>query len=302
MPEKKTTNSIHEEHRARMQERVARDGLTSLAAHEVLEYLLYFSIPRRDTNPLAHRLIQHFGGFCQVLDASEEELMQVQGIGPASARLLHSFRDVARFYQIQKHKEHPVQLRNAEMCCEYIRPLFNDPKREEFYMIAMNDDYVPLKPSFIENAEKRLAKLDKFFPDEAQAQVTVTVEKSGQTVEIMLRSKDLAMRAEKTDERMEDALADAVDLLTRRVVKYRKRLGTKLTAAAAEIPATEPEESMDIVREKHFALKPCSTEEAILQMNLLGHSFFLYHSTENDKIQVVYRRADGGYGVLIPEA
>ena len=82
----------------------------------------------------------------------------------------------------------------------------------------------------------------------------------------------------------------------------RKRLGTKLTAAAAEIPATEPEESMDIVREKHFALKPCSTEEAILQMDLLGHSFFLYHSTENDKIQVVYRRADGGYGVLIPEA
>ena len=119
---------------------------------------------------------------------------------------------------------------------------------------------VTLKPSFIENAEKRLAKLDKFFPDEAQAQVTVTVEKSGQTVEIMLRSKDLAMRAEKTDERM------------------------------------------DIVREKHFALKPCSTEEAILQMDLLGHSFFLYHSTENDKIQVVYRRADGGYGVLIPEA
>ena len=96
---------------------------------------------------------------------------------------------------------------------------------------------VTLKPSFIENAEKRLAKLDKFFPDAAQAQVTVTVEKSGQTVEIMLRSKDLAMRAEKTDERMEDALADAVDLLTRRVVKYRKRLGTKLTAAAAEIPA-----------------------------------------------------------------
>ena len=58
---------------------------------------------------------------------------------------------------------------------------------------------VTLKPSFIENAEKRLAKLDKFFPDEAQAQVTVTVEKSGQTVEIMLRSKDLAMRAEKTN-------------------------------------------------------------------------------------------------------
>lgn len=160
---------------------------------------------------------------------------------------------------------------------------------------------VSLKPSFIENAEKRLAKLDKFFPDEAHAQVTVTVEKSGQTVEIMLRSRDLTMRAEKTDDRMEDALADAVDLLTRRVVKYRKRLGSKLTAAAAELAAAEPEEPINVVREKRFAVKPCSTEEAILQMDLLGHSFFLYRSTENDQIQAVYRRADGGYGVLIPE-
>lgn len=161
---------------------------------------------------------------------------------------------------------------------------------------------VTLKPGFIENAEKRLAKLDKFFPEEAQAQVTVTVEKSGQTVEITLYSRDLTMRAEKTADRMEDALADAVDLLTRRVVKHRKRLGARLTAAAAELPAAEPEESIDIVREKHFSLKPCSTEEAILQMDLLGHSFFLYHSTENDRVQVVYRRADGGYGVLVPEA
>ena len=171
MPEKKTTNSIHEEHRARMQERVARDGLTSL------EYLLYFSIPRRDTNPLAHRLIQHFGGFCQVLDASEEELMQVQGIGPASARLLHSFRDVARFYQIQKHKEHPVQLRNAEMCCEYIRPLFSEPKREEFYMIAMNDDYVPLKEIYIASGIPNRVQFDthKLLRDAVASQCTCVV-------------------------------------------------------------------------------------------------------------------------------
>ena len=177
MPEKKTTNTIHEEHRARMQERVARDGLTSLAAHEVLEYLLYFSIPRRDTNPLAHRLIQHFGGFCQVLDASEEELMQVQGIGPASARLLHSFRDVARFYQIQKHKEHPVQLRNAEMCCEYIRPLFSEPKREEFYMIAMNDDYVPLKEIYIASGIPNRVQFDthKLLRDAVASQCTCVV-------------------------------------------------------------------------------------------------------------------------------
>ena len=160
---------------------------------------------------------------------------------------------------------------------------------------------VSLKPSFIELAEKKLAKLDKFFPEEAQAQVTVTVEKSGQTVEITLRSDGLTLRAEKRGERMEDALADAVDLLVRRVVKYRKRLGDRLTSAASETTIAEPEDTFTIVREKRFAVKPCSTEEAILQMDLLGHNFYLFRSVDNDEIQVVYRRADGGYGLLIPE-
>ena len=161
---------------------------------------------------------------------------------------------------------------------------------------------VTLKPGFIEKAEARLAKLDKFFPGEAEAQVTVNVEKSGQTVEITVREGGLVLRAEKSADRMEDALNDACDLLVRRVVKQRKRLGDKLTSAAAEVPAAvEPEEDYEIIREKHFAVKPCSTDEAILQMNLLGHSFYVYRSADTGGIQVVYRRTDGGYGVLVPE-
>ena len=161
---------------------------------------------------------------------------------------------------------------------------------------------VTLKPGFIEKAEARLAKLDKFFPGEAEAQVTVNVEKSGQTVEITVREGGLVLRAEKSADRMEDALNDACDLLVRRVVKQRKRLGAKLTSAAAEVPAAvEPEEDYEIIREKHFAVKPCSTDEAILQMNLLGHSFYVYRSADTGGIQVVYRRTDGGYGVLVPE-
>ena len=154
----------------------------------------------------------------------------------------------------------------------------------------------------MEKAEAKLSKLDKFFPGEAQAQVTVTVDKLLQTVEITVRDKALTVRAEKTSDRMEDALDDAVEVLTRRVVKNRKRLGDKLTRAAELEWAAEPEPEpvYDVIREKRFAVKPCSTEEAILQMNLLGHSFFLYRSVENDQIQVVYRRADGGYGVLVP--
>ena len=161
---------------------------------------------------------------------------------------------------------------------------------------------VTLQPGFIEKAEARLAKLDKFFPGEAEAQVTVNVERSGQTVEITVREGGLMLRAEKSADRMEDALNDACDLLVRRVVKQRKRLGDKLTSAAAEVPAAvEPEEDYEIIREKHFAVKPCSTDEAILQMNLLGHSFYVYRSADTGSIQVVYRRTDGGYGVLVPE-
>ena len=163
---------------------------------------------------------------------------------------------------------------------------------------------VSLKPSFIEKAEAKLAKLDKFFEVEAQAQVTVTVEKSGHTVEVTVRGEGVTVRAEKAADRMEDALDEAMDLLTRRLVKNRKRLGDKLTrAAVAEVPAAEePEEDYDVIREKRFAVKPCTTEEAILQMNLLGHSFYLYRSMDSGEIQAVYRRADGKYGVLIPEA
>jgi len=159
---------------------------------------------------------------------------------------------------------------------------------------------VSLKPSFIEKAEKRLAKLDKFFPEETQAQVTVTVEKSRQTVEITVYDNGITVRAEKTADQMEAALEDAADLLTRRLVKNRKRLSTKMTRAAEWPADPEPEETFEVIREKRFAVKPMSAEEAILQMNLLDHSFFVYRSMENDQIQVVYRRADGGYGVLIP--
>ena len=80
--------NLHANHRARMQERVDRDGLDSLAEHEALEYLLFLSIPRADTNELAHRLINHFGDFCKVMEAEPDELMQVEGVGPKSARLI----------------------------------------------------------------------------------------------------------------------------------------------------------------------------------------------------------------------
>lgn len=140
----KRTKPLHGDHRARMQARVRRDGLESLAEHEALEYLLYFAIPRRNTNPIAHALIQQFGGFCQVLEASEEELTQVEGIGPASARLIHNVLEFARYYTLHKRGRR-VSLQQTENAIEYVRPLFFGLQQEVLYLIAMDDNYTPLR-------------------------------------------------------------------------------------------------------------------------------------------------------------
>lgn len=167
---------------------------------------------------------------------------------------------------------------------------------------------VTLKEAFLERVEKKLAKLDKFFSDDAQAQVTVTVEKDWQTVEITVRDKGFASRAEKSGDRMEEAFDSALELLTRRIIKNRKKLENRVCQPAVqdyiaqEYTSGDPaDEEYDVIREKHFIVKPCTVEEAILQMNMLGHAFFLYRDADTDSVQVVYRRKNGSYGVLVPE-
>ena len=89
---------IHAGHRQRMHDRVSQYGLESLAEHEVLEYLLYFTNAQRNTNPIAHALLEQFGDLAGVLEATEAELCQVEGVGPASARLLHLLPQVCTCY------------------------------------------------------------------------------------------------------------------------------------------------------------------------------------------------------------
>ena len=165
---------------------------------------------------------------------------------------------------------------------------------------------VGLKDSFVERAEKKLAKLDKFFSDNAEANVTVTVEQDWQTVEITVKDKGFTCRAEKSADRMEDAFEAAQDLLTRRIVKNRKKLENRVYQPAVEqfaveVHEEEAEEEYNVIREKHFSCKPSTVEEAILEMNMLGHTFFLFRDADTDEVHAVYRRKDGSYGVLIPE-
>lgn len=144
MEQNNKPKNAHENHRARMKARVRRDGLESLAEHEALEYLLFFAIPRKDTNELAHRLIDHFGSFCKVLEAGEEELQKVPGIGPASAELIHAMLQFHLYYQ--RRSRGPVtSLNSVEKSIEYALLLDWSLQYERAYLILMNDKFAPLR-------------------------------------------------------------------------------------------------------------------------------------------------------------
>lgn len=136
--------------------------------------------------------------------------------------------------------------------------------------------------------------------------MVVTLEKNRQTVEITIRDNKMIYRAESTMSEMNDALDRVVDILMRQIRKNKTRLEKRVKAGGidaltADMPAQEePEEEYQVVRKKQVMLKPISVEEAILEMNMINHDFFMFINAETDEMNVVYRRANGNYGVLEP--
>lgn len=161
------------------------------------------------------------------------------------------------------------------------------------------------RESFKERAAEKLAKVDKFFSEEADAKITATVEKSYQSVEITVNCSGMVFRAQERTDNLNDALDKCVDNLIRRIRKNKTRLEKKLRNDAFEdFVADEDvaeETEFNIVRTKAVSVKPQSVEEAILQMNMLGHEFYLFRNSATDAISLVYKRKDGGYGLLEPD-
>ena len=158
-----------------------------------------------------------------------------------------------------------------------------------------------LSDSFKERAEQKLKKLDKFF-DDVKAQVTVSSQKEMATVELTVWAGGMIFRAEARSIDKLDALNDAIDNLIRRIRKNKTRLQKKVKASAFELPEEPiPEETdYDVIRTKEVTLRPTHVDEAILQMNMLGHSFFVFLNAESGTVNVVYRRNGGGYGLVVP--
>ncbi len=162
-----------------------------------------------------------------------------------------------------------------------------------------------IRDSFKERAEKKLAKIEKFFNDEAEAKVTATVEKNTQIVEVTVNGNGMIFRVEESAPNMNDALDKCVDSLIRQIRKNKTRIEKKLKSGAFDDyvnaePVTE-EVDFEVVRSKNVRMRPQSVEEAILQMNLVDHQFYMFLNADNGKVCVVYRRKDNGYGLLEPD-
>jgi len=156
-------------------------------------------------------------------------------------------------------------------------------------------------------AEKKLKKLDRYFSDDAEAAVLYRMERGRSTAEVTVRCANLFFRAQQTTNDMYAAIDAIVDVIDRQIRKNKTKLEKRLRSGGfeREIPAqeaVEDEANYDIIRRKRFAIKPLDPEEAILQMNMLGHQFYAFQNADdNNRFCVVYKRTDGGYGLIESE-
>lgn len=126
----------HTGHRSRIRERVRKEGLDNFQNYQVLEYALSFVIPYKDTNPLAHRLINKFGSFAGVLEADEEDLMAVSGMGEVSAHFLSNLLKIFHYYEKDKVKK-AITIINPNQSYDFVRPFFRGKLVEEMYLVCL---------------------------------------------------------------------------------------------------------------------------------------------------------------------
>ena len=160
-------------------------------------------------------------------------------------------------------------------------------------------------PAMKEYAEKKISKIDKYFKTESEAFVTFSTERGRYIAEVTIKNNGMFYRVKETTGDMCASIDSAVATIERQIRKNKTRLEKRLRTDAFErvvVPMVddEPEEEFKIVRNKRFSIQPMGVQEAILQMNLLEHEFFAFRNAdEGDAFAVVYKRNDGGYGLIL---
>ena len=176
--------------------------------------------------------------------------------------------------------------------------------------LKIRGDKIKITKSMKDYIEDKLSKLDKYLEksNDVSANVMVKVRGHEQKVEITIPLKSFILRSEETQEDFYAAVDKTIDKLERQIRKNKTRLMTKHEKAgfdfnfeSIDIDKKEEKDQKKVVKRKAIEIKPMSEEEAILQMELLGHEFFMYKDSETMEVAVVYKRKDGNYGVLESE-
>ena len=163
-----------------------------------------------------------------------------------------------------------------------------------------------------DRAMKKLGHLEKLLPENANVYVTFSENKHLTTIEVSIPMHKRMLRAEITNEDVSVCMDQAVDILERQVVKYKSRLRDRRRRSVAtndELSFLETAEEMNeaitpeivITRTKRFAIKPMDAQEAVMEMELLNHSFYVFRNSWTDEINVIYKRNDGEYGLIEPQ-
>ena len=174
--------------------------------------------------------------------------------------------------------------------------------------ITLRGKNIEITEAIEEKVSEKLSKLDKYFivSENVEAKVLVRTYPYGQKIEVTIPTEYVLLRAEVVDQDLYNAIDLVIDKLEGQIRKYKTRLNrkskdNKLAFNLASIEPLEDEEEDVLVKTKTITPKPMDMEEAIMQMELIGHAFFVYRDTETDPISIVYRRNDGDYGLIETE-
>ncbi len=171
--------------------------------------------------------------------------------------------------------------------------------------VKIRGNKIDITDSMKEYVKEKLSKLDKYSLEEFEANVLVKVRNYTQKVEVTIPLKTLILRAEEESSDFYSAVDLVVNKLERQIRKNKTKLKRKEKSGIKELNMDNildiPEEEEKEVKRKKIEIKPMNMEEAILQMELLGHNFYMYKDSDLDSIALVYKRRDGGYGVIETE-
>lgn len=175
--------------------------------------------------------------------------------------------------------------------------------------ITVSGKNIDVTDALRDTVMKKISKLNRYFNPEVEAQATLSVQKNHHIIEVTIPFDGVILRGEEATDDMYTSIDKVLDKLEKQISKHKTRIERKLrenSLKAVDFPAIEPYEEDEvynpsIVRTKRFAMKPMPIDEAVLQMDLLGHSFFVFQNSETEEVNVVYKRKDGRYGLIEPE-